>query len=428
MATFSAVILKGDIHIREDKKTNIKIRITHNRTTAYISTDLYIIPDNFEKGWALKGKKQEKDFINGRLTDELYNIQQRYLPIAIEYSNRTANELKQALTRKDEVVNIEFYPFAEKIMSELRGQGKATADHWHKPTISQLRKFKPELYVSKIDLRFLKDFQKFLEDSGVGAGINNYMRSFRSLFNKAREFYNDEDRGIIRIPQYPFGRYKIPTPKKKRAIENSLTAEELRMFINYKPKTAVEQYARDISLLMFYLIGINAKDLYYCSKPVNGRINYDRAKTGKEYSIKIEPEAQEIIDRYPGDRLVNANEAYSDHLNLIHYVNIQLRGDDSRDVTGIFKKLGIEKHVTTNWFRYTWATIARNNCEISKDDIALCLGHEDKDNQVTDEYINYDYSIIDKANRKVLDFVKLKIEDVTESKEKKPGSGPDNTI
>jgi integrase len=61
--------------------------------------------------------------------------------------------------------------------------------------------------------------------------------------------------------------------------------------------------------------------------------------------------------------------------------------------------------VSTNWARHTWATIARNDCRINKDDVALCMGHEDIDNRVTDIYIRYDYSIIDESNRKVLDLV-----------------------
>ncbi len=70
-------------------------------------------------------------------------------------------------------------------------------------------------------------------------------------------------------------------------------------------------------------------------------------------------------------------------------------------------KIGIRNKVTTKWARHTWATIARNECRINKDDVALYLGHEDEDNNVTDMYIKYDYSIIDESNRKVIDFINL---------------------
>ena len=162
-------------------------------------------------------------------------------------------------------------------------------------------------------------------------------------------------------------------------------------------------------LLMFYLIGIEAKDLFYADKPKKGRLYYTRYKTGREYSIKLEPEAIEIINRYKGTRLLlNVSERFEHNKSFYRAINSYLKGDKSHFITGIFPKIGIHKQVTSKWSRHTWATIARNQCNINKDDVALCLGHEDFDNRVTDMYVKYDYSIIDKSNRKVIDFTKCK--------------------
>ena len=56
-------------------------------------------------------------------------------------------------------------------------------------------------------------------------------------------------------------------------------------------------------MLMFYLMGINSVDLARAKKSdvINGRLEYRRAKTGKLYSIFIEPEAWEIIHKYEGE-------------------------------------------------------------------------------------------------------------------------------
>ena len=53
---------------------------------------------------------------------------------------------------------------------------------------------------------------------------------------------------------------------------------------------------------MFYLCGINSVDLFNARPDAlsNGRLEYVRAKTHKAYSVKVEPEAMEIIDRYRG--------------------------------------------------------------------------------------------------------------------------------
>lgn len=55
--------------------------------------------------------------------------------------------------------------------------------------------------------------------------------------------------------------------------------------------------------------------------------------------------------------------------------------------------------------RHSWATIARNNCGVSKDDINLSLNHVDEGLKMADVYIAKDWSLIDEANRKVIDYL-----------------------
>lgn len=63
--------------------------------------------------------------------------------------------------------------------------------------------------------------------------------------------------------------------------------------------------------------------------------------------------------------------------------------------------LNFQTCITTNWARHSWATIARNDCQVSKSDVAMCLGHGS--NTVTDYYIKPDFTLVDAVNRKVLD-------------------------
>ena len=57
---------------------------------------------------------------------------------------------------------------------------------------------------------------------------------------------------------------------------------------------------------------------------------------------------------------------------------------------------------TMYWARHTWASIA-NYLEIPIDTIGVGLGHSQK--SITDIYIDRDPHKIEKANRKVLDYV-----------------------
>jgi len=411
MATFKAVIFKGDIHIKMDNTTNIKIRITHNRKSEYIATDLFVHYKKFENGFATGG--EAANFLNSRIRDEIEKYTQRYWKLGDLASKLTAKEVKERILKDNNKDEIDFHNFADQYVTELIAKGRKGTARSLGATISQLKKFKTRLNFNDITLQFLNEYINFLKSNGVKNGVDNYIRAMRRIFREGQTRFNDEDRGIIRIPQYPFKKLKYDKPVFKTK-ENILTVEELQQFINYKPQRGRQQMAKDMFLLMFYLIGINAIDLYNLGKPdKKGRVNYVRAKTGKQYSIKLEPEAIEIIERYKGrDFLLNISEKYGNHLDMIKYINMELKtiGKAIQDtLSELDEKAIFPTEITSNWARHSWATIARNDCKINKDDVALCLGHEDMDNKVTDIYIKYDYSIIDRSNRKVIDKLTKKI-------------------
>lgn len=54
--------------------------------------------------------------------------------------------------------------------------------------------------------------------------------------------------------------------------------------------------------------------------------------------------------------------------------------------------------------RHSFATIARNDCGVGMDDIALCLTHASF-YRVTDTYVKPDFSRVDRVIEKVVDYV-----------------------
>lgn len=411
MATFKAVILSGNNHIKSDKTTNIKIRVTHNRKSEYFSTDLYVNPDNFKNGMATGTNAA---FINMRITDYIGQYQRRYLKLGDLAEKLTVNELKAGIL-KDSIEQIDFLKFAEDYRKQLIIEGKQGSERAVRGLFANLKKYKSDIRFSDITSKFLEDFESYLKKQGVNQAIETYMARFRVIFNKGRDFYNDEDRGILKINNYPFKKYKVTQGKEKgkprsRAKDNSLTLFQLRKLIDYIPAGKRESLAQSMFLLMVCLIGPNTKDLIHLPKPNRaGRIVYNRFKTGKEFSVKFEPEAAKYASLFPGTgNLIGAIDEYTDYLNFQKALNIGLKTICTNIRKEEIKEMGYVEFpakVTTNWARHTWATIARNDCRIPKDDVALCLGHEDSDNRVTDMYIRYDYSIADEANRKVIDSI-----------------------
>ena len=69
MATYKAIIFDEKNHIKKDGTVNIKIRITHNRKLSYNPTDLFILPNQFNRktGWTKSGRN--KSYINLQLQE-----------------------------------------------------------------------------------------------------------------------------------------------------------------------------------------------------------------------------------------------------------------------------------------------------------------------------------------------------------------------
>ena len=248
-----------------------------------------------------------------------------------------------------------------------------------------------------INRAYLERFERHCRDTMTINSIAILLRNIRTVFNKAI------DDG--KTDFYPFRALKI---KQEETRKRALTAEQLAWILNLLPLPGYEE-ARDIFMLSFYLIGINLADLLAAKKTSvkNGYLNYRRAKTGRLYSVKIEPEAADLIRKYAGkSHLVNGLERYATENSYLSKINKRLkylgcpRGKRDKILgEGQFPDL------STYWARHTWATIAYE-IGVPVDIIGQALGHSDKSHSVTFIYIREDQGKVDEANRRVIDYVK----------------------
>ena len=170
---------------------------------------------------------------------------------------------------------------------------------------------------------------------------------------------------------------------------------------------------------MCYLIGVNTVDLLLAKKDqiVDGRFEYIRRKTGKRYSVKVEPEAMEIIGRRSGkDWLLDAMDSREGYRSFAHDMNdsLKLIGDTVRETIPVSDSLFDEPEVvervmpvipgiTTYSARHTWATLAHET-GVPMDVISQALGHS-FGNRTTLIYIKPDIRKVDEANRRVIDYL-----------------------
>lgn len=252
-------------------------------------------------------------------------------------------------------------------------------------TLSKIESFTNNansLQFEDITVGWLKKFDTWLMESCLSANARAiHLRNLRAVFNRA---IDDE-----LTTNYPFRKFKIiKEPTRKRA----LSVEQIRMLMK-TPFLAYQRRYVDTFILMFYLMGINAVDLLTTkpSQVVDGRLEYKRAKTGTLYSIKIEPEAMEIINKYKGKKyLLKFCDTVKDYRDYLKRMNMCL----NKIIPGC----------SSYYARHSCASIAAE-IDVPMDTIARMLGHTDPARRITLVYIDFNQSKIDDANRKVIDYV-----------------------
>ncbi|WP_407402305.1 phage integrase SAM-like domain-containing protein [Sodaliphilus sp.] len=401
--------------VKPGNPARLKLSICHFRSRVLIPLEAKVLPSQWDdaKGKVIKHPDQMR--LNIYISRSKEKVDSLLLGLANEgvLATCTIAEIKQyiidilnpklAETRAREAENKKKFSYQYK---EFANKHTENTMKIYMHTYSRLSAFAKEndidlenILFEDVTREWLSNFDAYLAKTSPSQNARNvHLRNIRAVFNEA--ISNEV------TTAYPFRRFKIkPIATRKR----SLTVDELRTLFNYP----VQEYARvhrDMFKLIFMLIGINAVDLCHLKEIVNGRIEYSRAKTHRLYSIKVEPEALEIINRYKGqDWLINALDRYTSHQDFIKHINKALKKiGPMRRLAGRGGKWEIEPlfpELSTYWARHSWATIAAS-LDIPKDTIAHALGHGNS--TVTDIYIDFDQDKVDRANRKVLNWVLYK--------------------
>lgn len=380
----------------------LKLAIRHKRASAYISLGIELLPSHWDDRTEKVIVHPRRASYNAHIAQIRLDVQEIILRLVQSgrIESMTATEIKRYVEKSihstDEDDSGTFIATFRKFINEKK---KPRTKEIYEYTLSRMMKYCPDVEIMSFDgitREWLTGFESFLAKTSPSQNARNiHLRNIRAVFNYAI------DEEITSC--YPFRRFKIrPVETPKR----SLTVEQLREVFNYP----VEEYQRkylDAFKLIFYLIGINVVDLCRLEGIQAGRIEYHRAKTGRLYSIKAEPEAIEIIEKYKGEKyLLDILDRYEDHKDYMKRLNDNLKSIGEVKHVGAFGKKIIKPlfpKLTTYWARHTWASIAAS-LDIPKETISAALGHE-IGSRVTSIYINFDHKKVDEANRKVIDYV-----------------------
>lgn len=241
--------------------------------------------------------------------------------------------------------------------------------------------------VEDIDMRWVVEFREFLgkryAPNTVAQGLAWVSRALSLAV---------ADGLLTRNPCAGVRKPKAETRKRYLSLERLRELRDMnfeRFNTPRWPKYNIAlEYARDMFMLQFYLLGINIVDLAGLTGVVDGRVEYVRHKTGTLYSVKVQPEAMKIIERWRGvDTLIKHH--YDSAATLCSVLDNRLKC--------------LMPGLTTNWARHTWASMAAE-LEIPVETISHALGHK-IGSPVTAIYVAYNQKKVDDANRRVIDYL-----------------------
>lgn len=409
MATISAKVYEH--HKKADGTYNVKICVHHKDQRKFIDTNHYVVKKQ------LTAKLKIKDnFVNDLIDDQLKGYRKIISELGEKLNFFNAESLRDYLRDKD--ADVDFIKFCQLHIEQLKKENRTGTAGTHRTVRNSLIDYfkRDSVSITEINSNMLVSYERFLRsrrtmtrivtedgqtkektiDGLSDSGLHNHMRDLRTLFNAACNMYNNEDLGIYRIKHYPFKKYKVGSSPLTRKRNNTL--DEVRAVRDCVTKAGSRaELAKEIYMLSFYLCGMNAVDFYHLTKNDirAGRIDYNRAKTqGRRkdnafISIKIIEEAKPLLEKY----IEKLSVRYSTYGGLDTALSQGMK--QLRKLTGI-------PGATIYWARHTFATIARNACRISKDDVALALNHVDDEHRTTDIYIEKDWSIVDEVQIKVI--------------------------
>ena len=387
-----------------DKEGTLYYQVIHNRVVRQIYTDyklfasewdchseavnLHLISSKDERNNYLLSISSRIRWDKDRLNKIIYTLSQSGTFVADDIVVRFLNRQEQS-----------FNDYICLQIARLKRLGKIRTSETYTAALRSFSGFMndKEVLFDQLNADLIAEYEAYLKGRGNSPNtVSFYMRILKAVYNRAVEDGLTEQR-------HPFKSVYTGVEKTlKRAISLNDLKHIKGLDLSLKPNL---DFARDMFLFCFYTRGMSFIDMAYLRKKdlQSGILSYRRRKTGQQLFIKWERCMQEIVDKYPINEteyllpiITKRDEDYrKQYTNELHRVNHLLKK--------IGKQLDLPILLTMYVGRHSWASIAKSrNVPISV--ISEGMGH-DSENTTQIYLASLDTSVVDKANKKILDLL-----------------------
>lgn len=388
------------LNVRKDTTSDrytLVIQILRARRRGVVFTPFKLLPEEFDpvKGRALpnpKNREQRRfvDNVNRYLRHQLHEIDR--IVSELERGGEPFDGRDIAAAFRERYDNRYVHTVFRRQIEELLRQGRhGTAATYHS-TLTAFGRFagKRHYQLCELDEPAVMEFRDFLVREGLKVNtVTFYLCRLRAVYNRAvREGF--APKGMDPFEGVPFRVEKT----RKLAVDDTV----LRRVAGAKLPRGALAVARDLFMFSFYCRGMSFVDMTFLRQSdIEGDvIRYRRRKTGQLFTVRIIPPLRAILDRYreicsplalpilmvkdeeggfhpfglsdtdPAQKRRNEQEQYKRYL--------QNRSEFLHHLRRLSRFLGLERSLTFNMARHTWASRARRE-GIPMSIISEGLGH-----------------------------------------------------
>lgn len=410
----ATIVMRLDKRAEKNGMYKVRIRISHNGTSSWIATGVYIEERYFNED-SLYDPISKKAYMYEEKREQLLSIVRKFDEVVFalkrdegaNLDEMSANDLREYIvgrktTKKKEVKKkpsgMSFLHFFEQYgdsRSSVNTQ-KHYAYVLRILTSYCMERGVMDMQIKDIDYLRMIDIAKWVTDGGRSDVTRYKVESY------IRAAYREAQRMTLVSRDYdPFFDYKIKSVQERDEVD-VMSVETLRklLSLDLSNQQGVDGLtkARDILMISFYLCGANLIDIFTMPKQDGEDIAFVRhkiqGKTKRATRIFIEPELRKLMDKYEGENLM-----FRFAEDVPNYYTFQRRLNDRCERLSLL----VGEQVNMQLIRRTWATIA-GELEAPDRVIDKSMGH--KDASVKDiHYEKYDWDRTRKWNRKIIDYV-----------------------
>jgi len=379
-------------HLPSGQPGTLKLLLTQRGRTAMLPVGVKLLTEQWEQKNQRIVKHPQKSTLNTYLVKFKLTVDERLRDMALKglLADEDITSIKNMIQEGIEGrrCSQNFSEYYVKVAQSRRAKGTTQI---YMNALRVCRQYDVHCdgrVLSEITQRWTDGLQDYISSESRALSQN----SRNSILSCVRAVLNFAVRdGLIR--KNPLQNVKTPYVQTRR---RNLTQSQIRQLWNAQTKTYSEEAGLDFFKFSFLLIAANAVDVSKMTPDsiFNGRVEYVRTKTGKQYSIAIVDELKPLLEKWSDKKhLFKFFAGRDEHASAIPQLNAGLRTLCKRE------KL---PPVSTYWARHTWASLAME-LEIPIEVISQALGHS-YGARVTVGYVNMNVKKVDDANRRVIDF------------------------